>query len=225
MNFYVWWIVSIIGSFGMEMQNYLRLYKDIADEGYNLNTKFFSKERILQLLIPGLNVFKALKNAYDYNKNKFNLFYLMNSMGIVEEMSKEEKKKYEKKPSGFNALLISAEHYAVSIDITVNSDGKNMDEFINKILDGDFKINNIEGSMSNLTEEQQKRKIKELVKEQFGQEYEISSNEMKTELSESINNRHKELSEQKQQLEIYRKLVASLKEDQHNVEQEDIKKR
>ena len=63
MNYFIFWIGTIIGSFGAELVNELRMFKDIADAGYKVDLKKMAdfqnklmpdanKVNLLSMLIP-----------------------------------------------------------------------------------------------------------------------------------------------------------------------------
>ena len=260
MNFYIWWIVSIIASFGMEIQNELRLFKDVADEGYKVDNKKLSelqkqinpdatKISLLQLLIPGFNIFTVFKRAFQYNQIRPILLNQLSVMGLLETMSEEEKKEYQKKPTGLNALIVPLKHEIISkqIDKSITlfyEDKENKVEF--KCENDDITIIKILGPMSNLSEIRQKEIIKERLRELFGKAInkygdvnsfaqELAHNKgLKINLSDvEINEENntkdmsiqqKELAEQKEQLMSYRDQILSAKENQDdNKELKNIK--
>ena len=260
MNFYVWWIASVVASFAMELQNELRLFKDVADEGYKVDNKKLSelqkqinpdatKISLLQLLIPGFNIFTVFKRAFQYNQIRPILLDQLSVMGVLETMSEEEKKEYQKKPTGLNALIIPLKHEIISkqIDKSITffyEDKENKVEF--KYENDDITIIEISGPMSNLSETIQKEIIKErlrvllvkginkygdinsLTKELVrGKSTKINLSNiviMEENNTKDISIQQKELEEQKEQLMNYKEQILSVKEIQdNNKEPEDIK--
>lgn len=260
MNFYVWWIASVVASFAMELQNELRLFKNVADEGYKVDNKKLSelqkqinpdatKISLLQLLIPGFNIFTVFKRAFQYNQIRPILLDQLSVMGVLETMSEEEKKEYQKKPTGLNALIIPLKHEIISkqIDKSITffyEDKENKVEF--KYENDDITIIEISGPMSNLSETIQKEIIKErlrvllvkginkygdinsLTKELVrGKSTKINLSNiviMEENNTKDISIQQKELEEQKEQLMNYKEQILSVKEIQdNNKEPEDIK--
>ena len=260
MNFYVWWIASVVASFAMELQNELRLFKDVADEGYKVDNKKLSelqkqinpdatKISLLQLLIPGFNIFTVFKRAFQYNQIRPILLDQLSVMGVLETMSEEEKKEYQKKPTGLNALIIPLKHEIISkqIDKSITffyEDKENKVEF--KYENDDITIIEISGPMSTLSETIQKEIIKErlrvllvkginkygdinsLTKELVrGKSTKINLSNiviMEENNTKDISILQKELEEQKEQLMNYKEQILSVKEIQdNNKEPEDIK--
>ena len=117
MNYLVLWIGTIIGSFGAELVNELRMFKDIADAGYKVDLQKMAdfqnklmpdanKVNLLSMLIPVYNIMNICKNIINYNNVRPMLLDQLNVMGVLEEMSAYEKEEYLKKPTALNALII-----------------------------------------------------------------------------------------------------------------------
>ena len=117
MNYFIFWIGTIIGSFGAELVNELRMFKDIADAGYKVDLKKMAdfqnklmpdanKVNLLSMLIPVYNIMNVCKNIINYNNVRPMLLDQLNAMGALEEMTAFEKEEYAKKPTALNALII-----------------------------------------------------------------------------------------------------------------------
>ena len=128
MNFYVWWLISIGASFVMDFQNGLRLFKDAADAGYKIDLKRYStvlndenlgKINTLKLLIPGLNIFTVFQRAFNYNQARRFILDELSVMGLLKEMTNEEKKLYQTKPTAFNSFVISIKSEIDSRPVTM----------------------------------------------------------------------------------------------------------
>lgn len=117
MGFAFFCIGTIVLSFGMDFSNGLRMYKDVADEGYKIDTKRLSeiqkelypdaaKMNIIKLLIPIFNIMHVFQKTAAYNEARNSILDQLNVMGALEEMNDLEKEEYAKKPTGFNALIV-----------------------------------------------------------------------------------------------------------------------
>ena len=117
MNYLALWIGTIIGSFGAELVNELRMFKDIADVGYKVDLQKMSdfqnklmpdanKVNLLSMLIPVYNIMNVCKNIINYNNIRPMLLDQLNAMGVLEEMTAFEKEEYSKMPTALNALII-----------------------------------------------------------------------------------------------------------------------
>lgn len=107
---------TIILSIVLDVKNEMRLYKDMADLGYKLNSKKYTevqkkmvpdaaKVNILSLFIPIYNIFTVYKRTLQYNDIRSVAYDQLNVLGVLDEMSDLEKKEYAKKPTGFRAVF------------------------------------------------------------------------------------------------------------------------
>lgn len=78
MEFLALWLGTCVASFGMEITNELRMFKDAADAGYKIDVKRLSelemqlnpnatKETLLSMLIPIFNVMQVFQRTIQYN--------------------------------------------------------------------------------------------------------------------------------------------------------------
>lgn len=116
MEFFMFYICSIIGSIIIELKLKLDLYKSLADLGYKFKIEKYddkeekdkiSEENIISRIrnyIPIYNICQCLLNTYAYYNNKNDIITILDLAGELEEMSESEKKKYNKKKTGFQAL-------------------------------------------------------------------------------------------------------------------------
>jgi hypothetical protein len=170
MEILIIWIGTIVTSFGMEMANELRMFKDAADSGYKIDTQGLfeflkqinpneTKVTLMSLLIPGANIVSVLQRTVQYNNSRPMLLSQLSVIDSLIPMTKEEKENYKKKPSALNALIISAKPVeSLSISYTDN-DGKSTIWF--KIENDNFIIVKSEGPVSNLTNLEQRSKLEE----------------------------------------------------------------
>ena len=118
MEFLITWLSTIIAAYIMNLTLSLRIIKDIADSGYKidiykirelqeqLNSNIVRANKIL-LLIPLFNIGLILKETSQYFQIQETILDQFRVMDILIEMTNEEQEKYLKKPTGFNALLVS----------------------------------------------------------------------------------------------------------------------
>ena len=164
---------TIVGSYCMQMANELRIFKDVADAGYKINTKKFfelqkqfspnAKKNIrLSLLIPGVNVVEVYKRIIQYNNYKFQMLDQLRVLDVLEEMSESEKEKYQKNPTGLNALFLPSNEDRLknAIIMTIKDEEETSEIYYErgKSID-DITILKTTGPVSKLTTEEQKKKI------------------------------------------------------------------
>lgn len=112
------WGITIITSLICEISNELKIFKDIAEQGYKFNlnkTKSIqnniipnSNNSLLRMYIPFYNLYAVLKGKIMYEQNKEMIFEQYEKLGIIEEMTEEEKDEYSKNPTGWNAMIIAS---------------------------------------------------------------------------------------------------------------------
>ena len=118
LGFIVFWIGSALLSIVGDFYNGCRMFKDVADQGFLIDIKKYSDYQrqimpeeanlsILPLLIPCLNLYTVTKNISLYNNARPFIMDQLYMIDCVEEMSDEEKKKYENYPSGVTAFVQS----------------------------------------------------------------------------------------------------------------------
>ena len=167
------WIGTSILSIYMYLVSGFKIFKDVADAGYKFDAKRVSelskylnpngsKVTLISLLIPIYNIMHVLQNAMVYNNNRDMILDQLNAINALEEMTKEEKEEYLKKPTGLNAIIIpikSELRLAKASSIKIQNDNGVGEIF----YDGDI-INNINilkttGYVSKLTEDEQKELV------------------------------------------------------------------
>lgn len=117
MGFLFFWLITVIGSYTIALRLIFIMMKDLADAGYKLNldnlkkfngevTQNNTNSNIL-LFIPILNMFYSFKMVIDYNNTKWNILDQFSVLGVLESLSPEEKREYEKEPTLLNAFMLS----------------------------------------------------------------------------------------------------------------------
>lgn len=142
MNFFGIWSITIIVSSICELKNEFKIFKDFADAGYKFNTDKLkdiqtniipnaTSNSRLSMYIPFYNLFTVMKRKIMYEQNKDMIFEQYEKLGVLEEMTDEEKENYSQNPSGWNAILIAAQNTQtkeikkeVKPQITSTSDNK-----------------------------------------------------------------------------------------------------
>ena len=133
MEYLVFWIGSIFVSMGMEIYNSLRIYKDVADQGYKIDREELNMQighfdndffRKVVPFVPVINLMNAMKNSMIYINQKDMLIDQLSVLHSIEKMSDFEKKIYSKKPTMGNAFMISNNLSKPLSFLTFDKDGK-----------------------------------------------------------------------------------------------------
>ena len=89
--------------------------KDVASAGYLVDYKrlkefdgVFPNSKLIKY-IPLINVLSTLEAAVNYNNHKSEILTQMSVMGLLEEMTEEEKKEFNEKPTFMRAMRIDAD--------------------------------------------------------------------------------------------------------------------
>ena len=117
LNAVLLYLVTVGISFSSVIKLDLKLFKDLADEGYKINFDKFTeitnsvmpdmkKKALSNFFIPIWNIVYAIKTMENYNFSLNSFYSSLSVMDALEEMSDFEKKEYAKKPTGLNALLV-----------------------------------------------------------------------------------------------------------------------
>lgn len=231
----IWWLGTVIASFGMQILHILRVFKDVADAGYkyNLNkvnelSEYFNsdslKKTLISLSVIVYNIFYVLDEVNKYNNARPMFLSQLDVAGVLEKMTDEEKKEYLKEPTGFNAIKIQikSERKLKGVQ-TLEIEKKNeKGKIIYKFNDtyDDVTVLKATGTLSRLTEEEQKKRVmdswKEFVTsgvEQYGGEEEFIK-ALKSDSNLHIKKEEEnkpsslpelDISEQKQALEKFKK--------------------
>lgn len=110
MELLLFWFSTVMISFAMFFIIVLRMLKYMADNGYKLyikNSYDNSNNTLIYFYIPIFNIMYMLKMSIDFSKNNQFLLDELSVLGYLEEMTEYEKEEYNKKPTGFQALLIT----------------------------------------------------------------------------------------------------------------------
>ena len=227
MELLVLWLGTSIVSFGMEMANELRMFKDVADAGYKIDIRRLSdlskqlnpnasKATLLSMLIPIFNIMQVFQRTVQYNNARPMILNQLNVMDALEEMSEIEKQEYQKKPTGLNALLIPLKDEiriskAASIKIETDTEKSEifyeMDDSLENIT-----ILKVNGDASRLTVDEQKKKVIEAWKnivsagmEKYGDKESFANalrNNTNLDLSHSSDDKKEEVAKPVQELSI-----------------------
>lgn len=118
MEIIILWISSIIISIVLEIKNELRIFKDVADNGYKIDINRLdeiskqinpnaTKATLYSLLLPFLNLKGVCERTIQYNNIRPFILDQLSVLDSLIPMTKEEEKKYNEKPSSINALAVS----------------------------------------------------------------------------------------------------------------------
>lgn len=72
----------------------------------NTNSDYSKDVKMVGMLIPWFNIYRVSKNIKSYNESRDKIFEYFNFLGILEEMTLEEKERYAKHPNGYVAYRI-----------------------------------------------------------------------------------------------------------------------
>lgn len=187
MKIVVLWISTVAASFCIELTNELRMFKDVADAGYKINIDRLSdlskklnpdasKITLLSMLIPIFNIIQVFDRMVKYNNIRPMLLDQLSIIDALEEMSEIEKQEYQKKPTGLNAILVPFKleaRIAKADSVKIENDNEKSEIFyeIGDSLD-DITILKVAGDASRLTEDEQKKKVIEVIKSSLSEEME-----------------------------------------------------
>ena len=175
MNFIVFWLATILGSYGVQFSITFNCFKELAKFGYKIKPDEFvglaksfnpdaTKLRKLLPFIPIVNIFYTLIILNQYNQTKGFMFDQYNVMGCIEEMAVFEKEKYQKNPTGLNALMIAlnykmSEKSKKEIMVFELDDNSKVHFYYDKDTN-EIEILKTEGRASNLTTDELESKIR-----------------------------------------------------------------
>ena len=242
MEYLIMWLLTTGISIVFELKNELRLFKDVADEGYKVDIERMaeiykqinnssSKINFLPLIIPIYNIVFTAKKIMDYNDIRPFILDSLRVVDLIEKMSKEEQEAYQKRPTATNALLITIKKRNMEY-IVVNTDKGRSKIFYS--LDNNaplgIKIIKVEGEASDLSEEELKTLVistycalnyANIKKEQ------ASSKNSKVDLGDGtkvdVKDNFITFSQEKEQLEALRKELLNLKDSSFEDEKEKNK--
>lgn len=181
MELFINYLCTILLSYGIDLITALQMYKDIADRGYKFDAyktnpkgEEFSKEEQnniandrLYHLIPIINIFNSMMKAANYLNVREELLKQMYYSGAIEEMDDREKEEYSKHPNGLNAMLVAtktAYKLARSSKVSIQTGLYRGDIYYTATEDlEDINIVKVTGSLSRLSEEEQKNKVREVL--------------------------------------------------------------
>lgn len=120
MNFFGFWMLTIVLSYGFRINLYCKIIEDIADKGYILNTKRMKqikndisllKENTIQIphIIPIVNILSVFNLAQNYFQNKSIVFYRLKNLTCLSLMTNEEFQKYKNNSSMSSIISIMYE--------------------------------------------------------------------------------------------------------------------
>lgn len=238
MGLLILWLCTSITSFCLEMSNGLRMFKDVADAGYKIDIRRLSelskqlnpnasKDALLLMLIPIFNIMLVFQRTIQYNNARPLILDQLNVMDVLEEMSEIEKQEYQKKPTGLNALLIplNAEIRllkASSIKIETETEQSEIFYEIDDSLEN-MTILKVNGDASRLTVDEQKKKVKEALRnvvsagiEKYGDIESFANalrNNANLDLSHSLDDKKEEVAKTLQSIRAKKQALENLKNE------------
>lgn len=216
------YLLTVILSFFGEMSNSFMIFKDVASAGYKMDILKMSditkemkissgKNSNLRLLVPIYNLYKVLESRYKYVQQRQFVLSELNIFDVLEEMTESEKEEFQKKPTGFNAMLIMVKSHLNDAqnhqeEVTITGFQNDWLLYSKDEKTGKITILKAEGKFSDMTVEEQKEYILREHSTQPEENNEIEEKDgtkIKVSLSDTTKTREekiKELESFKQQL-------------------------
>lgn len=118
MELLIIWLGSIALSIGIDFAQALKMFKDVADQGYKIDVKKLSnianqsnpatnKMHMVGLFIPIVNIFLKTDQMLKYNQSRPFLLDQLRINDCIEPLSKEEEQDYNSNPIGLKAVLVT----------------------------------------------------------------------------------------------------------------------
>ena len=233
------WLGTVIGSKALEASDIFYMFKVAADNGYKLDVNKVGPVTVLENVdtqvedfisfVPILNLIVQLDRSMATRMQIEEILRTYNEFGAMEEMTKEEKERYQEKPTGRNALKISEEtflHYILPLYATVNDSFGYLELDIGKDL-SEVVVTKIEGAFIILSNEQVSEVVTQLInafetKEEFINAVEESNKVIIKELKDYLRITKKAQKFAKKEIKKYEKEV--LKDINKTVNDLDTKK-
>lgn len=120
MDFFIGWMSTIVASSMIQIGTLLTMIKDVADGGCLIDTSKVEKvisfsqdndtgaSKIVDY-VPIVNVLNSMQLYTNYLQNRENVLSTLDNIGIFKEMNENDLKKYNSKPTVYNALKIYLE--------------------------------------------------------------------------------------------------------------------
>lgn len=175
MELLIMWIGTVLASFGMELVNEMRMFKDAADNGYKIDIKKLAefgeqmnpngkKFSYIQFLIPILNFAGVIQRTMQYNNVRPMILTQLDIMDSLIEMTKDEVAQYQANPTGLNALILTVKA-GIQDGKTISFNDGNGKSSITYKIDGNGVITIVkaEGPVARLSVMEQKVKIDEIM--------------------------------------------------------------
>lgn len=117
MNLLLAWLVTSAEFLLIDTASVLRIFKDLADQGFKINYEKFnefydnlkdenSKDYLIKMFVPFYNFYRTYMDIKDYNDLYPYLIQEMFTLGLLENMSDFELQEYQKNPSVINAIIV-----------------------------------------------------------------------------------------------------------------------
>lgn len=236
MNIIGTWFFTVCLSFYFEVKSAFKMFKDFADAGYKFNSDKLSElsnavgpmqaRTIFSLFVPFYNMLSTVVRFQKYEQFKEVIFEQYITLGILEEMSDEEKAEYNKKSTGFNASVIAAKGNVKNVNdymtLTIKENDNdisivkfNINEKADNLYDK-LDIIEISGPISNLTKNEQLDIIVDCLRKMVLSEDNIISeneNTNKNETESNVEDKQAEEVKPLSRLERYKQLRDSITEN------------
>ncbi|MDD2208561.1 MAG: hypothetical protein PHU45_04340 [Bacilli bacterium] len=177
MELLIIWLGSIALSIGIDFAQALKMFKDVADQGYKIDVKKLSnianqsnpatnKMHMVGLFIPIVNIFLKTDQMLKYNQSRPFLLDQLRINDCIEPLSKEEEQDYNSNPTGLKAVLVTImsdinKDQDIQI-ITFTDGGEKSSISYREDKNGHRIIIKVEGPASKLSVMEQNAKIDEM---------------------------------------------------------------
>ena len=176
------YIVSILVSAGVDIDQFMWTLRDMARKGFKFDLNkiaikdiFVSKKGILnwEYLIPGFNVLRAYERNVDYYENSDQVIDVFIKNDVVYKMNRREKHKFLKKPNKLKAFSFLAKD-AVELlrmeNVVIDND-EFKGEIFYQVKHGEIFISRVTGNLESLSEEKlNSLLITAILEEKFGKD-------------------------------------------------------
>ena len=176
------YIVSILVSAGVDIDQFMWTLRDMARKGFKFDLNkiaikdiFASKKGILnwEYLIPGFNVLRAYERNVDYYENSDQVIDVFIKNDVVYKMNRREKHKFLKKPNKLKAFSFLAKD-AVELlrmeNVVIDND-EFKGEIFYQVKHGEIFISRVTGNLESLSEEKlNSLLITAILEEKFGKD-------------------------------------------------------
>lgn len=226
MQYLFMYLLTILGSMVGETMLVLRMIKDVADAGYLLDKEKLSESlkkmketsgvdlslnnKIIRL-IPIVNLLNLLKIYSNYNSQRETIITQFSVMGVLKDMTDEEKREYNKKPTAIKAIKIDANR-----ELKLTAPTTSILKLENGMIwfeksDRDYNILKATGSAEEMSRFTQVNLIEEYIKGLMNEGTKIYGSDILSKVIESCDN-YNQLEQRIQLQKLMQKIITDFPE-------------